>query len=44
MKEVQEPIDWKMVELLCMIAIINSLQQDSVTEEFKKLTFKNVLG
>ena len=43
MQKNEEKIDLKLIELLCILSILNELQTKSVTEEFQKLSIKNIL-
>jgi len=43
MQKGEDKIDLKLIELLCMLSILNELQYESVTCELKKLSIKNAL-
>ncbi len=43
MQKIEEKIDLKLIELLCILSILNELQSKPVTKEFQKLSIKNIL-
>jgi len=43
MKKSEKELDLELIKILCILSILNDLQQESITEEFKKLSIKNVL-
>ena len=44
MKQSEEKLDLELIQLLCMLSIINELNRESIAYEFKKLSVDNVLN
>ena len=43
MQKNEETLDLELIKLMCILSILDELQRESVTEEFQKLSIKNVL-
>jgi hypothetical protein len=43
MKKPDKDINLELIKLLCILSILNDLQQKPVTEDFQKLSMKNLL-